>query len=253
MQHAGFMNDTSNLRPVVATLTIGSFSVAALMGIVALLGGGDFGEAEARVLLTTLVVGCASICMLCYLATTGTAWVAAGIAGAVVLVLPTATALILIWSDWDGAPEGLLKAFGVGVVAAATLAQICLLLASAGARESLRLLLGATVALACLVAVIVSGLIVGEVDADAVWRLLGVIAILDVLGTLVTIALAKFAGRDGPDSAPASSPDRMRVTLPEAQAAALDELSRRTGRAPADLVADAVDRYLESEPRGAGH
>jgi len=51
---------TSRFRRVVTTLTIGSFSVAALMGIVALLGGGDFGENEARVLLTTLTVSLAA-------------------------------------------------------------------------------------------------------------------------------------------------------------------------------------------------
>src|SRR5689334_23455298 len=139
------MNETSAVRRIAETLTIGSFSVAALMGIVALLGGGDFGEGEARVLLTTLVVGCASICMLCYLATAGTRWVAFGIAGALVLVVPTATALYLVWSDWDLDSDGVLKGFGVGVVLAVTIAQLCLLLALAGERESLRALLWPTV------------------------------------------------------------------------------------------------------------
>jgi hypothetical protein len=38
------MTETSSFRRVAATLTIGSFSVAALMGILALLGGGSFGD-----------------------------------------------------------------------------------------------------------------------------------------------------------------------------------------------------------------
>ena len=57
--------ETSAFRRIAATLTIGSFSIAALMGIVALLGGGDFGEGEGKIVLTTLIVGSASICMLC--------------------------------------------------------------------------------------------------------------------------------------------------------------------------------------------
>ncbi|HET6165597.1 MAG TPA: hypothetical protein VFE07_02105 [Marmoricola sp.] len=239
------MNETSTFRRVAATLTIGSFSIAALMGIVALLGGGVFGEGEARVLLTTLIVGCASICVLCYLSTSGTPWVAAGVTGAGVLVLPTVSALILVWSDWSGDEEGLLKAFGVGVVGAVSLAQICLLLALAGAREALRLLLAATVVLACIVAVVVSGLILGEVDADGVWRLLGVTAILDVLGTLVTVALAKFGGRNEP----ARYDGRSRVTLSADRARAIGDLAARTGRSREDIVAEAVDRYLAAAVR----
>lgn len=233
----GRMNDTSTFRRTAATLTIGSFSLAALMGIFALLAGGSFGEGEGRVLLTTLIVGCASICVLCYLATAGTSWAAVGAVGAVVLVLPVVTSLLLVWSDWDlfdDGSDGVLKAFGVGVVAAVTVAQVCLLLALAGSRASLAFVLWSTVGLAALLGVLVSGLILGESGPDDLWRVIGVIAILDVLGTLVTIALARFGGR-GED---------VRVTLSSAHARAIEELSRRTGRPPAELVAEAVERYL---------
>jgi hypothetical protein len=90
---------------------------------------------------------------------------------------------------------------GPGVVAAATLAQICMLLALAGDRPALGLVLWPTVGLAAVLAVLVSGTILGEVDAGDFWRLIGVIAILDVLGTLVTIALAKFGVSRHPDAA----------------------------------------------------
>lgn len=226
-------------RRLVATLTIGSFSIAALMGIVALLGGGEFGEGEARVLLTTLIVGSASICMLCYLATSGTRFVAVGVLGALALVVPVGTALVLVWSDWDDVPEGLLKTFGVGVVVAVTLAQICLLLSLAGARAGLRLILIATTVLAVVLAGLVSGLILEAFDGDSNFRLLGVVAILDVLGTLVTSALAKFGGKD--DGAPGSS---AQLRLSAVQSGRVRELARSTGRDPDDLVTEAVDRYL---------
>jgi hypothetical protein len=242
------MDDSSTYRRTAAALTIGSFSLAALMGIVALLAGGSFGDGEGRVLLTTLIVGCASICMLCFLATSGTRWAATGVAGALVLVVPVVTSLVLVWTDWDlfdSDSDGLLKTFGIGVVAAVTLAQICLLLALAGARHSLALVLWSTVVLAVLLALLVSGMILGGVGADDWWRVLGVIAILDVLGTLVTIALARF-GRHEPAPATGSGSAGLQVTLSPGHARALGELSRRTGRSPAELVEAALDSYLQA-------
>lgn len=234
------MNETSTFRRVAATLTIGSFSVAALMGIAALLGAGEFGDNQARVLLTTLVVGSASICVLCYLATAGTRWVLVGAVGGIVAILPTTTALILVWSDWDGGPtSGLLKTFGIGVVVAVTLAQVCLLLALAGGRPKLGFVLWATVLMAAVVAGIVCGLITEAIDFD-VWQLLGIAAILDVLGTLVTIALAKFGGRDESPAAPG----RVRATLSPAHSAAISERARVTGRTADELVDEAVAQYL---------
>jgi F0F1-type ATP synthase assembly protein I len=235
------MNETTSFRRIAATLTIGSFSVAALMGIIALLGGGDFGENEARVLLTTLIVGCTSICSLCYLATAGTRWGAVGALGGVVVVLPAVTALVLVWSDWGVDSDGLSEAFGIGVVLALTLAQVSLLLALAGDGR-LGAVLWPTIAIATLLAVLISGMILGELDVDDLWRLMGVLGILDVLGTLVTIALAKFGGRQ--DRRMPASAGRTSVTLTVDQSRALDDLARRVGRSRDELIADAVARYL---------
>ena len=238
-------NETTNVRRVAATLTIGSFSVAALMGIIALLGGGTFGENEARVLLTTLIVGCASICVLCYLATAGSPWAPVGVLGALVLILPVVTSLVLVWADWDlfdNDMDGVWKAFGIGVVAAATLAQICMLLALAGSRQALAFVLWSTAGLAVLLAILVSGMILGESDAGDMWRFVGVVAILDVLGTLVTIALAKFGDRG---SSRTRHP-RLYVTLSVDQTAALERLSVGSGQSPEQLVGAAVDRYLNA-------
>src|SRR5688500_10026133 len=125
----------SPLRQPVLTLTIGAFSVAAFMGVVALLSG-SFGETQVRILLTTLVVGVSSICMLCYLATSGTSYAGVGVLGQVSLALPIFTGLMLIWGDLDiPAEEGWGQAFGIGCVVAATLAQVALLLALAGSRS----------------------------------------------------------------------------------------------------------------------
>jgi len=234
------MNETTTFRRVAVALTIGSFSIAALMGIVALLSGGDFGEGQVKVLLTTLIVGCASICVLCYLATAGSPWAAVGGVGALVLVLPVVTSLVLVWHDWDDynfPDEGWGKWFGVGAVLAATLAQICLLLALAGQRSGLRFVLWSTIALASVLAVVISVIIINEVETENGWRFIGTIAILDVLGTLVTIALAKF-GRG-----PARFEDDP-LLLPPALDAQLAERAAAEGRSRASVLAEAVEQFL---------
>jgi len=243
------MNETATLRRTALFLTIGSFSIAALMGVVALLAGGDFGEGEGKVVLTTLIVGCASVCVLCYLATGGTPYQAVGVLGGVAVVVPVTTALMLVWRDWDlaeGPSEWIWKSFGVGTVVAGTLAQISLLLAVAWARKNLGWLLWPTLALATAMALLLSSMILGEAEADELWRLLGVIAILDVLGTVVTAALAKFGRGD-------DTQVDDRAQLPPALEARLAERAAQLGRSRASLLAEAVERFLQTdgEPRGA--
>ena len=74
---------TAPIRTAIVRITIGAFSLAALIGVMALLGGGAFGAIEGRILLTTLLVGVASMAVLCYLAdgrstrTSRSAWSAA--------------------------------------------------------------------------------------------------------------------------------------------------------------------------------
>lgn len=241
---------TAPVRGLIVRLTIGSFSLAALMGVIALLGGGAFGETERRILLTTLLVGVTSVAVLCYLATAGTPYQLVGVAGGAAVLVPLVSALFLVWSDWGGEPpEWLGRTFGVGVVVAATLAQASLLLAlGARSRPLVRRLLAATLVLATVLAGLVSYLILGpEPGGSAYARMLGVVAILDVLGTVVVTALTRFgtAGAAQPTS-------HETVTVPAALAAALDERAVRTGRSRDDVVADAVAAYLARDRAGLG-
>jgi hypothetical protein len=225
----------ADLRRVVVGVTVSSFTFAALLGVLALLGS-DFGETQLRVLATTTVVGCCSMLMLCYLATWGSRYGWCGAAGALADLLASVLALVLVWADWDSfVGETLSRSFGVSVVAALTLAQVCLLAVLAARRTSLGTLLWGTVVLAALLAVVVSGLILGADADESTVRFIGIVAILDVLGTLVTIALGVF-GRDGRS---------LTVTLTPYAAARLRALARQTGRPVPDLVDDAVARYLE--------
>jgi hypothetical protein len=225
----------ADFRRIALFVTIGSFSVAAFMGVVALLGGGDFGEGEARVLLTTLLVGVTSIAVLCYLATAGTAYALVGAVGAVCAIPTLLTGLVLVWSDdWS---EGTGQAFGVGSTVSASLAQVSLLLVLASsAAPYVRRLLSVTLVAVAWVAVHVSVLIIDFTASDGSLRLLGVVAILDVLGTVAVAALGKF-GRGGAATQRLVVPDDL-VPLVLARAEA-------SGRDPESTLRALVEQALE--------
>lgn len=232
------MNDSpASLRRPILFVTIGSFSAAALMGVLALVAGGGFGELETKILLTTLVVGSASICVLCYLATAETPYAAVGAVGGAVAVATTLVALLLVWSSWDdfGPPEELFRGFGIGIVLSLSLAQASMLLGLAGRRSSTSGVLALTLALVAILALLLTGVILSEPESVGIWRLIGVVAILDVLGTVVTVAVAKFGGG-------AQAPRG--VVLSGRLAGALDERARAEGRPAVAVLEDAVERYL---------
>jgi hypothetical protein len=222
-----------DLRRVVVTLVIGSFSVAALLGIIALLGGGDLGETEGRVLLTTVIVGVESIAVLCYLAVATKRAALVGLAGGLISLVPFTVALWFTWSESDSQP--LWDTFGVSVTIAATLAHACLLLALD--RGRLRLLLAGTlVAMAVVAAMICNAIVNGENLGDLYWRSFGVVAILDVLGTVVFAALGIFSRRASADG----EPDLM---TPALESRVIDA-ARSRGVSPAQLITDALDNFL---------
>ncbi|MEN8673095.1 hypothetical protein [Nocardioides sp.] len=239
------MTTPGPVRRTVAAITIGSFSLAALLGVLALLGGGDFGEGQARVLLTTVVVGATSVAVLCYLVTAATDYEAVGVAGGVSVLVPLLTSLVLIWGEDPFGGDGVWQTFGIGVVLATLLAQACLLLVLTQGRDRLRPLLVATLALAGVLAVLVCSAILGA-DDDGLWRLIGIVAILDVLGTVVAMALGAFAPAADAPPPPAGvgQEPAHTVRVPARLDSELATLARRTGRTSEDLVAEALTRYL---------
>jgi len=223
-----------DLRRLVSTLVIGSFSLAALLGIIALLSGGDFGETQTRVLLTTVVVGTESVVVLCYLALSSHRLAAVGALGGAVSLVASGTALWLTWGGDD--PDWLWQTFGVALTIAASLAQASLLLALVGRDRVGPALAGTLLAIAVVAAMVVRP-IVGDHDPGGdYWRIFGVVAILDVLGTVVLTALGAFRRR--PEGAPTTP-----VLSTAVQARVLDA-ARDRGTSPDQLVSDALDAYL---------
>ena len=225
-----------DLRKLVVWLVIGSFSIAALMGIVALLGGGDFGETEGQILLTTVIVGLESIAVLCYLAVSGRPTWLVGIVGGLVSLVPFGIALALTWGGYDG-DSPVWDTFGVSVTIAASLAQVCLLLALAGRRRIGVGLAGTLIAIAVVAAMISYAIVDGSGLGDGFWRTFGVIAILDVLGTVVLAAMKAFGHDKGADAKP-----RLLTPAMEARIAAA---AKERGVSPAALVTEALDDFLK--------
>jgi hypothetical protein len=216
----------TDLRRVVLAVTISSFSIAALMGIAALLGADIFSETSVKILATTVTVGCASMLTLCCLVVVGGRFQPVGLLGFLVTLGTTVLALALVWSASESLWNHVDQTFRVAITASLTLAQVCLLLGLAGSRRRLAPLTWSTVALALVVGGMVSALIYDYQPADGYVRGLGVVAILDVLGTLVTIALGVF-GRDERN---------LVVTVPPALAARLRTVAQEEGR-PVDEIA----------------
>jgi len=222
------------IRPVVVRVVIGSFSLAALMGIAVLLGAGGFGETEGRILATTVIVGIESLAVLCYLAVSGRSAESVGAAGAVVSTVPFGIALALTWADNVGG-DALWQTFGVTLTVAASLAQVSLLL-SRDHRQPW-LLTGTLAAISVVALMIIGPILHVGGDDDLYWRLFGVVAILDALGTIALIALSLFSG----SAASAPSPSEPPV-LSDAVTSRLVDAARRRSTSPSELLGQMLDR-----------
>lgn len=223
------------LRKTASRVVIAAFSVAALLGIVALLTG-EFGETQGKILLTTVVVGLESLAILCYLAPTRSPWTALGVLGFLVSLVTFTLALVLVWGPTDEAPaDWFTKTLFVSLTLAATLAQVCLLIGLTGDRRRSRtyLLVATCVAAAVVAALVVWSILDPKDDVAWFWRTFGVVAILDALGSVVLIALRVFAGGD-----------EGRARLTKELEARLAAAARERGVTQQEVLEAAVEGYV---------
>ncbi|MFP5070424.1 hypothetical protein ACLFMI_12250 [Pseudonocardia nantongensis] len=201
------------VRRAMIVTVVGSLVVAAVLGILALVSG-EFGELQARIVLTTTTVAAFGTTSLCHLAVVTRSVRAVGFAGIAASLGAAVCALVLTWRDWsgDGAPDEVWwKALGVLTLAAVSLAQANLLLLLAGrtspaVRASLAGTLLAITGVAVLIAlpILTEGEVPGP-DGSAYWRWLGVLGILDALGTIALPVLGLVLRRGpGPGPGPGS-------------------------------------------------
>ena len=233
------------VRRGAIVVVIVSLAIAAALGIMALLAA-EFGETQSKVLLTTLVVAAFSITALCHLAIAGRTvrWV--GYVGILASTAALVPAIVLIWADLADVEGDWTKALLTLTVLAVSLAQANLLLLLAGRRQpavraglGLTLLFIVTIAVLLWLPILTDGDIPG--DNEDYWRAFGVIAILDVLGTIVLPILGLVLRTRRPASA-------LVLHLPSELAERLDAEAKSSGMDRDAAALAALDRALPPAP-----
>jgi len=184
----------ATLRRTFLWSLIGSLILAAGMGIYAFLLG-RWGETEVRILLTTLSI---SFCSMTALASAaafarGREFVLSyGLAVAGVIV-SAVTFLLFMGAIWfgDDFNEPYAKTMVIAGILSFSLGQSCLL-GLASLPGHLRWVYWFTVIAITALAVLSGGLIVFEIDNEALFRVLGILGILDGCGTLTIPILARL-------------------------------------------------------------
>lgn len=211
------------IRRAAIIVVIASLVIAAILGIIALIGG-TFGDIQSKILLTTLTIGLFGITILCHLAIVGRAARIVGYVGLVTSIAALVPPLVLIWTPWQvlgGSSDGWARAFGILTVLAVSLAQANLLLLLVGRpQRAVKVILWATLVMMTIVAIMIilpistNGDIPGR-NGDDYWRWFAAIAILDVLGTITLPVIGLvLRPRDAVAAAAATPPIATGPTIP---------------------------------------
>ncbi len=213
-----------SLKKLSLQVLIGSVAVSALLGIFAILSG-DFGWIEVRILLTTLTVSAASLCCLscgALIEARGTR----GLPHAGVGLSLVAALLVVggIWTESDS--EFLWKTAVTTATFAVATAHVSLLLL---ARLAPRFAWARWAAFLVVygVAAVVTAMVVFEVHDEWMFRLLGVLAILDAAVTIVVPVLHRLSSDDMANADEAVAAIDAEI---ERLRGRIDELERRRAR-----------------------
>jgi hypothetical protein len=183
------MNSDINFKKIFLIGLIVSLSIGALLGIIIFLVG-NFGEIQIRILLTTLIIGGFSLTGLCcstLLEKKG--FSALAIIGMILSVCGFLFITSLIWEiiNWNSF-DAVWKVMIILIVLAFSTAHASLLLLIKSDKKIVNVSLTTTLLFVSLVALELIILVFNEfrhID-DMWWRILGVFAIFDVLGTILT-------------------------------------------------------------------
>lgn len=184
------------LRTAFLWLMIGSLSLAAATGVVAVIWP-DFGSTHENILITSLLVGAFSIPALACATVLGKHRLVPVMWGGIAASgLALSTWLLLLWLDPTD-EEPFIKPGATFTIAALWAAHLGLLSLPRLDHPKARIVRWVTLGLATALAVCFDIVIVGEVWQDWAVRLVGVLAILTACGTVVTptLALIEYLGR----------------------------------------------------------
>ena len=186
------MEQNFNFKKIFLITMIISLSISALIGVFVFLFG-NFGETEFRLLMTTLTIGGYSLTGLCCsVLYEKRKFAPLALFGIVISVIGFIYKILLIWEFIDFWDEDSWKALIIFLVLAFSTAHSCLLLLIKSNKSLVNIALSATLIFISIVALMLIIMVLNEFDlGEFSFRLLGVFAILDVLGTIITPILNK--------------------------------------------------------------
>ncbi len=185
------MEENTSFKKVFLITMIISLSLSALIGIILFLIG-DFGEIESKILFTTLTIGGFSLTALCSSALYDKhRYVAFSSLGMIIAVIGFLSTTTAIWEILDF--DDIWKMIIISIILSASIAHSSLLLLIKSEKTIVNVSLVSTLLFISIVAIMLIVLVLSEFDLDFefYYRLLGVFAILDVLGTIVTPIILK--------------------------------------------------------------
>ncbi len=187
------MNTPDFKKYFLRTLVI-ALSIGAAIGIFIFLVG-DFGETEARLLLTTLAIGSYSLTGLCSAANQNRAGLKVfSITGMLISIIGFLVTLGAVWELVD--LEDIWKTMVIFLILSVATAHASLLLLIRPKSKNITYSLIATMVFISLVALMLIKSIITEFDeSEFYFRLLGVFSILNVLGTIVTPILNRITDK----------------------------------------------------------
>ena len=182
------MEKTNDLKKLFLRILIVSLSLSALIGIIIFLFG-KFGSTEGRIILTTLSFSAASLAGLCC----SSIYTYEQFKPFSVLGIATSVAFLLfsIFATWGNVNNIVVKYYADTAALTFTFAHISLLLLIRYANQLVKNVLIATIIFIAIVTVMLMIMWHNKIDNEFYYRLLGVFAILDSLGTIVTPILNK--------------------------------------------------------------
>lgn len=232
------------VRRIAIIVIIVSLSISALIGIVTLLTGSGFGETQGKIMLSTLVIGVFGVLSLCDLAVAGKRYQWSGYLGIIASAVALAVGLYLIWSAGGSeAQDTLWKTLALASIAAVSFAHANLLLLLANRRRTaVKVGLWATIGLIAALAILLALLIItdGDIGTDAYARLIGTVAILDVLGTIVVPVIGAIL-RDG---AQVSGTVPLTILVPHELDARLADVAAVSGDTKEAVALAVIRQYL---------
>jgi len=176
---------------------IGFLSLSALIAIGALLSG-DFGSTQIKVILTTLTISGASICaMACSAFVEKRGRSAIGVLGIVCAAIAAGLTIGGIWGEFSS--ELYWKSTVTTIIASISLAHSLLLFIPALA-PNYRWTQGALSLTAAILAGMILVAVWGEISGAGYYRVLGVVAVLVVLLTLIVPICARLGAGGAVDS-----------------------------------------------------